>query len=152
MSVCNSINIKVRLDFPSEVDLSGVDNKEYGINHLHDFNELLFDYSRIKLRNGYFPLKEEGFRWIFFLDTYDTYTSGDAEDLFLNEVFHQKWYKGKYMTVVFLDENFEFFKRVLPATKKEFIEEPILFNKLYKVLKDNQDSIGSYIKRLKKDN
>jgi len=152
MALSKSIKINVKLDFPDEVDLTDLEHKEYGINHLQDFNELLFDYSRTKMRNGYLPLKEEGFRWMFFLDTYEVYTPEEAKNLELNEVFLQKWYKGKYMTILFLNEDFEFFKRILPASKKEFEEEPILFRRLYKILKDNQDKVGGYIKRLKKDN
>ena len=48
--------------------------------------------------------------------------------------------------------NFEFFKRVLPASIEEMEEEPTLFKRLYKILKDNQDTVGRYIKRDKKDN
>jgi hypothetical protein len=149
----NSISIKLRLDFPSEVDLAGIEHKEYGVNHLHDFQEIFTDYNRVSRRNGYYPLDEKarGYRWMFFLDTYELYKDKDKELLELNSVFGQKWYKGKYMTIVFLDKNFEFHKRVIPATKQEYQEEKKLFDELYCIFKENQHKIGGFIKREAKD-
>lgn len=146
-----SVRINVRLDFPPEVDLSGLEEKEYGINHLHDFHEIFSHYCKINRRNGYFPLKEEGYRWMFFLDTYETYSPKETEDLHMDPVFLQKWYRCKYMTVVFIDNNFEVFTRTLPATQQEYEEEKQLFDKLYKIFRENQDFIGRYVKRNKRD-
>ena len=149
----NTININVKIEFPPDVDLSGISQKEYGINHLHDFQEILFDYRRVSMRGGYYPLDEKsrGYRWMFFLDTYEVYKDNVKDGLEITPVFNQKWYKNKYMTVVFLNKNFEFFKRIVPASKQEYQEEKELFDDLYKIFKENQYNIGNYIKRDIKD-
>src|SRR5438552_18337882 len=115
----SSVTISVKIDFPQEVDLRGVESKEYNIWDLSDFHECMFDYNRIKMRNGYLTLSDRDFRWIFFLDTYEEYKFDDREDLVLNSVFSQAWYKNKYMTIILLDKNFKFHKRVIPASKED---------------------------------
>jgi len=149
-----SINISVKIDFPPEVDLDNLEDKEYNINDLSDFQELLFEYKRTKMRGGYLSLngKDEQFRWVFFLDTYEAYSDADTNDLMIDPVFKQKWYKNKYMTAMVLDENLNYHRRVVPASKDEYVEEKELFDKLYTIFKNNQDFIGKYIKRKKKDN
>jgi len=152
MCTRKSVNINLRLDFPPEVDLRGIESKEFNITDLSDYSECLFDYSRVVMRNGYYPLKFENFRWVFFLDTYEMYDRSESSDLVINSIFSQKWYKNKYMTIIVLDNNFKFHRRIIPATKSDYNEEKELFDKIYKIFETNQNFIGKYIKRAKSDN
>ena len=143
------LNLSVEVEFPSDVNLEDVNTYGYGLNHVNDFCDILFEYKKLNTRNGYLPIKEEGYRWMFFSDTYEEYSSKDEKMLKMDPVFNQKWYKNKYMTIYFIDQNFKVFRRVLPASKREYEEESCLFDKLYKIFRENQDFIGKYIKRNK---
>lgn len=149
MATKSILNFTIQVEFPPEVNVSDFENKIYSIWDLSDYQELMADYYRIFRRGGYFSIKDEEFRWVFFLDTYETYSKEEAKTLELAPVFYQKWYKEKYLTVVFLDKNFKHHKTVIPATSLEYSEEPKLYSKLYQILSDNDDIIGKYIKRKK---
>lgn len=146
MSSIKTVNINVKLEFPPEVNLEGIVNQEYGIMHMHDFYEIIFTYCKLKSRSGYHHIKDDKYRWMFFLDTYEKYSPEESKELHMNYVFQQKWYKGKHMTVMFINKDFEVFTRVLPASEQEYIEEKSLFDDLYRVFKENQDFIGKYLK------
>lgn len=143
------VNFKMQVEFPPEVDLREFPEHPFSIWDLNDYLELFADYNRINMRNTYFPIKNTEFRWVFFLDSYEKYDHNESKDLQLAPVFSQKWYRGKFMTIVFLDKKFKFHKYVIPATKQDYSENKGLFDKLYQILSHNDDYVGKYITRSK---
>jgi len=142
------LSLSLQIEFPQDVDLTSIPNRIFNIWDMSDYQECFADYTRVYMRNGYFPIKCDKFRWLFFLDSYQTYDKEEAKDLVLTDVFRQKWYKFKFMTIVFLDKDLKFHKRTIPASQLEYEEEKALFDELYKILDYNDDHVGKYIKHL----
>ena len=150
MSFSKILTLKVNIDFPHDVNLSGLPDKEYNVVELSDFQNLLFEYTRV-LRTGMdCPLKDADFRWIFFSDMYDPYNEKD-EDLKMDPVFNEKWYCGKFMTIIFLDNDLKYGKYVIPATTQEYSESKCIYDKLYRVLRKNRNIVGKYVKNKNMD-
>ena len=141
-----SYAFSMRVDFPLEVDLENIPKKEFSVWDLDDYQDMMFSYCFVNQRKNYYPIKNTGYRWLFFMDTYDVYDVAESKDLELTSVFKQKWYKNKYMTVIFLDKDMKYHKRVIPASKQEYLEEKEVFDKLYKILDKYDNYIGNYIK------
>lgn len=141
-----TLSIKASIEFPPDVDLNEVSDKEYNIIELSDFQELMFEYAKVNRKGTYLPLKDKNFRWIFFSDIYEPYENKEKSNLVLTDVFGEKWYRNKFMTVIFLDRDLKYGKYTIPATHQEYNEDKRIYDTLYKVLKTNNNIIGKYIK------
>jgi len=141
-----TLNINVQICFPPEVDLIGLEGKTYNIVELSDYQDLLFEYAKVNKKGMYNPLKDPNFRWIFFSDVYEIYDKHEIPNLKLEEVYHEKWYSRKFMTVIFLDRDLKYGQYVVPCTHQEYSEDQVIYDKLYAVLRKNNNIIGKYIK------
>lgn len=144
-----TLSLKVSIEFPADVDLTGLPDKEYNILELSDFQDLHHEYAKVNQLGRYYGLKGTTFRWIFFSDIYESYSRKDRQDLILTDVFNEKWYRDKFMTVIFLDRDLRYGKYVIPATQLEYNEDKCIYDRLYSALKINHDYVGKYIKREK---
>lgn len=153
------ITIKVQLEFPSDVNLEGAEDKVYNILELSDYLELMVNYGALQRKGLYKSFKDKNFRWVFFSDTYDTYGEEDIENLVLcvnqakdappqktDSVFLERWYQRKFMTVFTLDNNLKYRSYTIPATYQEYFEDKAAFDILYRILKRNNDVVGKYLK------
>lgn len=147
--VMKMTTLKVSVEFPTEVNISGIEEKEFNINDWCSYQELVFAYKVISKKDLYCNIKDKNYKWLFFSDTYETYSNNEAEDLVLNDNFREKWYKNKFMTVYFIDNNFKCGAYVIPATSQEYKEDKAIYDDLYRVLKRNNNVIGKYIKNEK---
>lgn len=144
-----TVTIKVDIEFPPEVNTDGLYDRNFNIMELSDFYDLIFAYNVIRMKCMYQNIKDKNYRWLFFSDEYETYERDESQDLVLENVFHEKWYKGKIMTVYYLDNDFKYGKYELPANKQEYEENTVIYKQLYIMMRKNNNYIGKYIKNKK---
>lgn len=144
-----NVTIKVDVGFPKDVNAEGVEDRNFNIIELTDFYDMFTAYNAVNVKGLYQNIKGKGYRWMFFSDEYETYEKDEIEDLAMEPVFKEKWYLGKFMTVYTLDENLKYGKYILPATKQEYEEDKLIYQRLYQIMKKNNSIIGKYVKNKK---
>jgi len=142
------VRITVKVSLPEGFDHTGIDTYDLSLSDICSYADIYSEYSIILKKNKYFPIKDPEFRWLFFSDITEPYDKGDIdnEELILTPVFNQKWYKNKYMRVLYIDKNFAAGSRIIPTSKQEYNEDKKLYSALYRILNKNESHIGKYLK------
>lgn len=144
-----AVTIKVGLEFPQDVNIEGLSDINFDIMQLTDFYDLMFAYNIVNSKGLYQGIKDKNYRWVFFSDEYEVYDKEESKELIIEPVFNEKWYRGKFMTVYLLGNDFKYGKYILPTTKQEYDEDRVLYQGLYQMMRKNNSLIGKVIKNKK---